>query len=220
MLAWLVSLAVYAAGCVVGLLLRTRLRGLGYRLPEERVLPARHTWWIVPATAFLGLLLWVTVRHTEPVVIAAVFVVAGWAMVALAFIDLDVHRLPDAIQLPGYPILLLLLVIGATASGDWSALVRAVIAGVVLFAFYFLLLLLPSGFGFGDVKLAGLLGMLLGWLGWTEVVRATFATFLIGGLVAAALMVSRRTDRRGEFAYGPSMLAGAVVAIALSAVSG
>lgn len=219
MVMWIAALAVLVAGGAVGQLLRTRLRDLGYRLPDERELPVRHTAWIVPATALLSVLLWVSVRHTQPVLIAAIFVIAGWVMVALAFIDLDVHRLPDAIQLPSYPILVVLLVIGAVASGQWSALVRAIAAAIVLFVFYFILLLLPSGFGFGDVKLAGLLGMLLGWVDWIAVVRGTFATLIIGGLVAAGLMLTRRKDRRGEFAYGPSMLAGAVVAIVLSAVA-
>lgn len=213
-------LAILVAGALAGLLLRTRLGAFGYRLPDESELPLRHTWWIVPASALLSAVLWAAVRETQPVLLALIFVLAGWVMLALGFIDLDVHRLPDAIQLPSYPVLLLLLAIGAATSGAWAAFARAVVAGIVLFAFYFVLLLLPSGFGFGDVKLAGLLGMLLGWLGWTSVLRATFATFLIGGLIAAGLMLSRRKDRRDEFAYGPSMLVGAVVAIALSALSG
>lgn len=214
------SLAILVAGALAGLLLRTRLGAFEYRLPDESGLPLRRTWWIVPASALLSVVLWTSVRETQPVLLALIFVVAGWAMIALGFVDLDVHRLPDAIQLPGYPILLLLLAVGAATNGDWAAFARAVIAGLVLFAFYFVLLLLPSGFGFGDVKLAGLLGMLLGWLGWSSVLRATFAAFVIGGLIAAALMLTRHKDRRDEFAYGPSMLAGAVVAIALSALSG
>lgn len=213
------SMVVFAAGMAAGLLLRAWLRRGGYRLPEERDVPARRTWWIVPATGALGMLLWTAVSPSQPLLITAVFVTAGWVMIALGFVDLDVHRLPDAIQLPSYPILLLLLAIGATVNGDWAAFARAILAGLVLFAFYFVLLLLPSGFGFGDVKLAGLLGMLLGWLGWSSVTRATFAAFVVGGLVAATLMLTRQKDRRDEFAYGPSMLAGAVIAIALSALS-
>lgn len=203
----------------MGALLRAWLRLGGYRLSAERDLPARRTWWVIPATAAVGALLWAAVSPHQPILITVVFVVAGWVMIALGFVDLDVHRLPDAIQLPSYPILLLLLAVGAASSGNWAAFTRAIVAGVVLFVFYFVLMLLPSGYGFGDVKLAGLLGLLLGWLGWSPVIRASFAAFVIGGIVAAALMMSRRTDRRAEFAYGPSMLAGAVVAIAMSALS-
>ncbi|MBO1755499.1 A24 family peptidase [Allobranchiibius sp. CTAmp26] len=210
---------VFVVGVAVGAVLRAWLRPGAYRLPTERDLPARRTWWIIPATGAVGALLWAAVSPHQPVLISAVFVIAGWVMIVLGFIDLDVHRLPDAIQLPSYPILLLLLAVGATTGGNWGAFTRAIVAAVVLFIFYFVLLLLPSGYGFGDVKLAGLLGMLLGWLGWSPVIHAAFAAFLIGGLVAAALMLTRQKDRRAEFAYGPSMLAGAVLAIAWSALS-
>ncbi|UIJ34295.1 A24 family peptidase [Allobranchiibius sp. GilTou73] len=210
---------VFVAGAAVGALLRAWLRLGGYRLPAERDLPARRTWWVIPATGAVGALLWAALRPDQPILITVAFVVAGWVMIALGFVDLDVHRLPDAIQLPSYPILLVVLAVGAASSGNWAAFTRAIVAGVVLFVFYFVLMLLPSGYGFGDVKLAGLLGLLLGWLGWSPVIRASFAAFVIGGIVAAALMMSRRPDRRAEFAYGPSMLAGAVVAIAMSALS-
>lgn len=209
---------VLVLGLAAGVALRTWLATADYRIADESDVPSRHTWWIVPATGLLGLVLWVGVRQVESIPVATVFVISSWVMIALAFIDLDVHRLPDKIQLPSYPILLALLVICAATDPDWPALGRAIIAGAVLFAFYFLLLLLPSGFGFGDVKLAGLLGLLLGWLGWSYVLRATFATFVIGGLVAVGLMLRKGSGRKDEFAYGPSMLAGAVVAIVLPAL--
>lgn len=213
------TLAVLMVGLAVGVLLRRRLASAGYRLPDENALPARRAWWLVPAVGLVGALLWAAVVQSESAYIAGVFAVAGWVMVALAFIDLDVHRLPDAIQLPSIPILLVLLTIGAVVGDHWSWLLRAVAAGIALFAFYFVLLLLPSGFGFGDVKLAGLLGLLLGWLDWATVIRATFATFIVGGVVAIGLMLRGR-GRDSEFAYGPSMLAGAVIAIVVSALVG
>lgn len=103
------SLAILVAGALAGLLLRTRLGAFEYRLPDESGLPLRRTWWIVPASALLSVVLWTSVRQTQPVLLALIFVVAGWAMIALGFVDLDVHRLPDAVQLPSYPVLLLLL---------------------------------------------------------------------------------------------------------------
>lgn len=79
---------------------------------------------------------------------------------------------------------------------------------------YLVLALLPGGgIGFGDVKLAGLLGMLLGWHSWTHVLQGTMATFLIGGVVAVALLALRRKGARDDFAYGPPMLVGAAGAI-------
>lgn len=138
--------------------------------------------------------------------------------VALALIDLDVHRLPDAIVLPSYPVALVLLALASWSPGsasDWSALVRAVVGGVVLFVVYMVLLVVyPSGMGFGDVKLAGLLGLYLGWFGWAELVVGWFAAFLLGGVFAVALLLSRRADRKTGIPFGPWMLMGAGIGIA------
>ncbi|MFC7480110.1 hypothetical protein ACFQX7_08815 [Luedemannella flava] len=69
--------------------------------------------------------------------------------------------------------------------------------------------------GFGDVKLAGLLGLYLGWLGWGPVIVGTFAGFLFGAVVGAVLMLIRRAGRKSAVAFGPFMLAGAFLAIFL-----
>ena len=139
----------------------------------------------------------------------------SWLLLVLAAIDLDVHRLPDAIQLPAYPVLVILLGACSLATADLAALLRAVLAGAALFTVFFVLLLVaPSGgMGFGDVKLAGLLGLLLGWLSWQHATVAALGTFVLGGVVAAGLLVTRRADRRGEFAYGPVMVASALATI-------
>ena len=144
-----------------------------------------------------------------------VYVVATWVMVLLAAIDLDVHRLPDAIQLPAYPVLAALLAACSLAAGDWPAYLRALLAGLAMFCVFLVLVLIApgGGMGFGDAKLAGLLGMLLGWLSWAHVIAATLATFLLGGLVAVVLVVTRRAGRTTEFAYGPVLLASAAATI-------
>jgi len=67
--------------------------------------------------------------------------------------------------------------------------------------------------GFGDVKLAGVLGLYLGWLGWAEVVSGGFLGFLFGGVIGLGLMAVRRAGRKSQIPFGPFMLAGALVAI-------
>jgi leader peptidase (prepilin peptidase)/N-methyltransferase len=67
--------------------------------------------------------------------------------------------------------------------------------------------------GFGDVKLAGLLGLYLGWLGWGELITGGFLGFLFGGVVGMGLMMVRRAGRKSQIPFGPFMLAGALVAI-------
>ena len=86
-------------------------------------------------------------------------------------------------------------------------------AGGFLLALYLSPLIYPAGMGFGDVKLAGVLGAYLGWLGWAEVVTGGFLGFLFGGLIGLALMASRRAGRKSQLPFGPFMLAGAFVAI-------
>jgi leader peptidase (prepilin peptidase) / N-methyltransferase len=142
------------------------------------------------------------------------FLYLGAAGVALALIDLDVKRLPNAIVLPSYVVALVLLAAAAVSEGEWSNVLRALFGMAALFAFYFLLVLVyPSGMGFGDVKLAGVLGLFLGYLGWAEVVVGGFLGFLFGGVVGGALMAMRRAGRKSQIPFGPFMLAGALVAI-------
>ncbi|TQL04213.1 leader peptidase (prepilin peptidase)/N-methyltransferase [Cellulomonas sp. SLBN-39] len=137
--------------------------------------------------------------------------------VALTAIDLDVHRLPDAIVLPSYPVALALLALASADPGgtaDWGALLRAGIGAAAMFAFYFVLLVAyPAGMGFGDVKLAGVLGLYLGWVGWGALVVGAFAAFLVGGVVGLALIAGRRAGRRTQIAFGPWMLAGAWIGL-------
>ncbi|WP_396599820.1 prepilin peptidase [Frigoribacterium sp. R86507] len=134
--------------------------------------------------------------------------------VALAVIDLEHHRLPNAIVLPSYAVGGALLAASSILVGDWSALVRAAIGLASLFAFYLIAALsYPGGMGFGDVKLAGVLGLYLAWLGWGEFAVGAFAAFLLGGLFAIVLLVTRRVHRTGGIPFGPWMLAGTWVGV-------
>ena len=134
--------------------------------------------------------------------------------VALAAIDLDTRRLPNAIVLPSYPVLAVLLVVASAGQGDWWALARAGIGGAALWALYFLVMMIkPGGMGFGDVKLAGLLGGALGWLGWGTLVVGAFGAFLVGGLFAIGLLATGRAGRGSAIPFGPWMLLGAWIGI-------
>ncbi len=138
----------------------------------------------------------------------------GGVGVALAAIDIDTHRLPDVLTLPSYAVVAVLLVLPAVAYDTWSSYLRAALAAAALFAFYFLLAFLkPGAMGFGDVKLAGVLGLVLGWLGWGVLILGGFLGFLLGGLLGGILMAVGRAGRKSKIPFGPFMLAGALVAV-------
>ena len=61
------------------------------------------------------------------------------------------------------------------------------------------------------MKLAGTLGGLLGWWGWWTALYGLLTGFILGGLVAAVLLVSRRADRRSHLSFGPALIAGAYI---------
>ena len=129
--------------------------------------------------------------------------------IALALIDLDVQRLPDVIVLPSYAVGIVLLGASAVLAGDPGALLTAGIGMLAAFALYFVLALArPGGMGMGDVKLAGVIGLYLGWLGIPELVVGVSAAFVLGGIAGMVLLLVRR--RVGTtMPFGPWMLVGA-----------
>jgi leader peptidase (prepilin peptidase)/N-methyltransferase len=130
--------------------------------------------------------------------------------IVLTLIDLDTHRLPNAIVLPSYLVAAVLLSAAALISGDWAALLRGVIGMAVLYAFYFLLRLVrPGGMGGGDVKLAGVIGLYLGWIGWGALAVGAFFAFVYGGMFGIALLLTRRAGRKSAIPFGPWMIFGA-----------
>ncbi|WP_226909825.1 prepilin peptidase [Georgenia ruanii] len=146
----------------------------------------------------------------------AAFALLALACALLVVIDLAAYRLPDVIVGPMYPIFLGGLAVATAVDGDWGRLGRAVGAGVILAACYFVLAFIsPAGLGLGDVKLSGLLGLFLGWLGWPELLLGSTAAFVLSAAFAIALLIARRADRHTAFPFGPWMVLGAVVGAAL-----
>lgn len=136
------------------------------------------------------------------------------AGLALAMIDVDHHRLPDAIVLPLYPVTVVGLVLAGVLSGEWpwqSMLVGlgawlVLIGGLWLFSG-------GRGMGFGDVKLAPVLGATLGWVGVGAAVSGLLTAFVIGGVVGIVLLVTQRAGRRSHMPFGPYLLMGALVGL-------
>jgi leader peptidase (prepilin peptidase)/N-methyltransferase len=214
--AWLLA-AVTVAAALVGWATARRLATGGYRLDDEQHLPPpRLVWWPVPALA--GLAAFTTWHVGELAGGAALpaYLLFCWLTVTLVWIDVDVHRLPFGLVVPATSWLAVLLALASLADGSrrWVA---ALVGAALLWLFYVVLALLPGGgVGGGDVRLAPLVGALLGWLGPGALVVGTLATFLLGGVVALALLSARRVGLRGEIAFGPAMCAGVFVAMGWS----
>jgi leader peptidase (prepilin peptidase) / N-methyltransferase len=213
---WAVAvLAVLGVG--VGAGLTRSLALLTYRHPQERHRPLpRHTWWLMIAVACAWASLTFRFGGHERWSLLPAYLYLGAVGAALTLIDLDVHRLPDLIVLPSYPIVFMLLLVPTVVSGQWGALLRAVLAGLALFVVYLVLALVSpggGGLGFGDVKLAGVLGLLLGWLGWSPVIVSVLAAFVIGGVIALILLLVGKASRSSHIAFGPSMILGAWLAL-------
>jgi leader peptidase (prepilin peptidase)/N-methyltransferase len=158
---------------------------------------------------------WMSSGATVAALLAfAAFLYLASISIALTLIDLDVHRLPDSLVLPSYVVAAALLSAASLLTGDLAALARAGIGLAALFLAYLIMALMyPGGMGYGDVKLAGLLGLYLGWLGWPQLIVGAFAAFLLGGLFAILLLLTRRAGRRSGIPFGPWMIAGAWVGI-------
>ena len=148
------------------------------------------------------------------VVVIVAFLYLAAISIVLTLIDLDTKRLPNSIVLPSYLVGAVLLTLASWLTGDWEALLRGGIGMAVLYAFYFLLRLIrPGGMGGGDVKLAGVLGLYLGWVGWGALAVGAFAAFLIGGIWGVALIIAGRAGRKTAIPFGPWMILGAWVGV-------
>jgi leader peptidase (prepilin peptidase)/N-methyltransferase len=138
------------------------------------------------------------------------------AAVVLAQVDLAVHRLPDRVVFPSIAVVTAAWLADAVVLGTWDALLRAVLAGLVAFVGAVVAAVVsPGGMGFGDVKLLGLLGVLLGWFGWSVLALGVILGFVVGALGTVVLLVLRRAGWRSEVALGPSLLLGAALALVL-----
>src|SRR3954447_12155432 len=138
--------------------------------------------------------------------------------IALSAIDLDTRRLPDALVLPAYPVLAVLLVAAAAARDDWAAAARAGLGAVALFGCFFAIALIsPRGMGFGDVKLAGVIGFVLGYLSWPALVIGAFAGFFLGAVVGVVVIAVGAGTRKPALPFGPFMVLGALAALWLAA---
>jgi len=129
-------------------------------------------------------------------------------------IDLDHFIIPNRVIYPTLAVTIPMLVVAAAADGTWSHLRNAAIGGVAGFAALFVIhFISPRGMGFGDVRLAGVIGMMLGWLGLRYLFLGLFLGFLLAAVIGLALIAARLRTRKDAVPFGPFMATGAVLAV-------
>jgi leader peptidase (prepilin peptidase) / N-methyltransferase len=136
--------------------------------------------------------------------------------VPLAAIDLLERRLPTRLLLPAYPSLGILLGFAALVEGNTAAMLRSLAGMAILFVCYLLIALAThDGLGAADVRLAGLLGLALGWQGWNTLLLGAVLGLLYAGLTGAMMIAARRACWHSLIPLGPALIAGAFTALLL-----
>lgn len=152
----------------------------------------------------------------DVIVVLAHIALAGVGVWLLA-VDARTHRLPNRIVLPTLLVLLVLAGVDALATQRSESLISGLIGMLVLGGFYAVMRATSrGGIGGGDVKLAAVIGLVLGWHGWQALAVGAASAFVLGALYALSLMALRRADRSTRIAFGPWMIIGAVLGIAVA----
>ncbi len=144
----------------------------------------------------------------------APFALLGIALVAISAVDLERFMIPNRIVYPTLALVAPLLVISSAVDHRWGSLARAAIAGAAAFSGFFVIhVMVPKGMGFGDVRLAGLVGLSTGWLGLGHAFVAFLAGFVLGAFIGILVMAATGGGRKTRIPFGPFLAGGAVVAV-------
>jgi leader peptidase (prepilin peptidase) / N-methyltransferase len=142
------------------------------------------------------------------------FTVFFAVLVVVSTTDLSHGLIPRRLVYPGLVAVSGLLVAVAAVDGQWHRLATAAIGAAAAFAVLFAIWwLAPRGIGFGDVRLAALIGLATGWIGLIAVYVAVVAAFILGLLGGVATTLLGGTGRRTRIPFAPALAAGAVVAV-------
>jgi leader peptidase (prepilin peptidase)/N-methyltransferase len=172
--------------------------------------PLRPALLAVVSAAVLGAF---AARFGADVVLAA-YAVFGLSMVAISAVDLERYIIPNHIVYPTLALLIPLFVLASAVDHRWDALGKAAACGAFAFVGFFVLhVAVPKGMGFGDVRLAGVIGLATGWLGYGHAFVGFFAGFVLGAVIGIIFIVATGGGRKTKIPFGPFLAAGAVLSI-------
>jgi len=212
-----VAAASAAVGLVAGPFLQ-RVIDASPPDPDDDPPPVPRTGPWLRRTRLLGVVLavlnaGVALRLGVDAAVPAFLVLIG-CLVTVSVIDLDLFLIPNRVIYPSLAALAVLLCAAAVVEGDATRLRTAALGGLGAWAALLVVHLInPAGMGFGDVRLAAVIGAALGWLGYPEVVAGLFAGFVAASVIGIALLLVRRRGRKDAVPFGPFLAAGALFVV-------
>lgn len=197
---WPILLLAFAAGSLAGSVAKLIVS----RAPTE--LPVRDLF--IELTVAVTWLLTVARMGLRPDL--PPFLAFMTTLVILSAVDLEHRRIPNRILGPMAIVAIVLLSAAAITYGRPELMTRTGLGALAYFGPMLLLgLIIPSSMGMGDIKLAGYLGLHLGWFSLTHVLVGAFLGFLVGAVIGVGLMIAGKKGRKDYVPFGPSMALGA-----------
>ena len=168
----------------------------------------------VAAALVTGALLGAAAAHFGRHLILAPFAVFFVMLVAISFTDLSHRLVPRRLLYGALALIVPLMVASSAVDHVWHRLTGSVIAGAVAFGLFFAIWwFIPRGMGFGDVRLAGAIGVTVGYLSLLHAYIAFLTGFVAGMLFGLVTMVVTSAGRKARIPFAPSLATGAVIAV-------
>lgn len=148
----------------------------------------------------------------DPALAAYCVLFAG--LVAVSVADIRVGLVPRKLLYPTLVLMVVALVAASAVSGEYHRLLQAAVGGVGAFVVFFIIWFIsPRSMGMGDVRLAGVIGVGLGWIGYRQLYLGFLVAFIVGVVIGVAKMLVQGGGRKTSLPFGPALAVGAVVGV-------